>query len=117
MLISFLAPDGPPTNISMEALNSTSISINMSIPVKDLINGIILGYEVSIWNYLDFHSRNYSRFDDEFQSEVEFGNLRKFFNHTVTIKAYTKFGLGVSSEEMVIETLEDSTYQLTVYFC
>lgn len=107
--LSQLAPEGPPTNISILAVNTTAIAINMSLPVEDVVNGIILGYQVTIWSKEDSEVHmNFTRENNgEEQTEVVIGGLRKFFVHNITIKAYTKIGLGVNSTEMTVRTLED----------
>lgn len=93
----------------MKAINSTGILINMSVPIRQQVNGIILRYEVTIWTTEDDPITMIANRSDDNEriTQLVVGGLRKFFNHSVTIKAFTKFGLGVASSEMVIETLEE----------
>jgi len=104
-----LVPEGPPTDISGESVNSTAIAINMSPPTREFINGIVLGYEVTYWTAVDPPKiLSFTREDtDELVTPVVLSGLREMFNYSITIKAYTKFGLGPSSQVIIIETQED----------
>uniref|UniRef100_A0A7M5X0I0 Fibronectin type-III domain-containing protein n=1 Tax=Clytia hemisphaerica TaxID=252671 RepID=A0A7M5X0I0_9CNID len=101
-------PYGPPINVSGNAINSTSITLVMKQPEEHLRNGVILGYQVTYWTNEDAHvSINITRSLDANETNVILWGLRKFFDHNITVRAFTKIGLGPASNVTVIKTLED----------
>ena len=41
-------PDGPPENLQIKALHSTSVLFRLDMPSVEKRNGIIVGYKISI---------------------------------------------------------------------
>ena len=112
-----LAPDASPTNISSLAVKSTSITLTMSPPGKRWVNGIILGYQVTYWTSEDEAvSKNFTRTRSENETRGEISGLRKFFNHNITVKAFTRIGLGPLSDVIVVKTGEDGKCSIRFLF-
>ena len=103
-----LVPYGPPTNITGNAINSTSITMVIYQPEPHLRNGIILGYQVTYWTSEDEHlTINITRSLDADETSIVLRGLRKFFEHNITVRAFTKIGLGPVSNVTIIKTFED----------
>ncbi|XP_066935071.1 uncharacterized protein [Clytia hemisphaerica] len=101
-------PEGPPTNVSYQPVNSTALNITMMIPERHLVNGIILQYKVRYWTTEDAEKTVIvDRAEDDTVTSVVISGLREFFNHSVRISAFTKFGWGPESEETLMLTDED----------
>ena len=80
----------------------------MSPPEKLLQNGIIIGYQVTYWTSEDEEmSLNFTRTGNENETIGEITMLRKFFEHNITVRAFTRVGLGPPAEAIIIKTGED----------
>ncbi|XP_066928943.1 uncharacterized protein [Clytia hemisphaerica] len=116
---TFTAEDVPtsaPFLVTSEAFNSSALSINITIPIRENRNGIIIGYQVTLVNEIEeTFKKNYSvahliqwnntePSGDDILTSVLFGDLKAYFNHTVTVQAFTKVGLGPSSEPFISRT-------------
>ncbi len=93
-------PSGPPRDVSVNALTSSSINIRWSPPLPVERNGIIRGYMVTVTDVnqtLKFSLENTS---------LTVSDLHPYSAYDVTIAAVT-IGVGVRSREYLIITLED----------
>lgn len=89
-------------------MNSTSISLTMSPPEIHLVNGIIIGYQVTYLTSEDEEmSQNFTRTGNENETSVEISMLRKFFDHNITVRAFTRIGFGPPSDVIIVKTGED----------
>lgn len=124
VLHSFLtAPDGPPNGVSGKAYNSTALSINFTSPDRTHRNGIILGYEVTLVNEIEevkiatYPVEKFLYWNElGISSQVIFSGLREYFNHSVTVKAYTSKGLGPPSKPIILRTGEAGNNSLFFLF-
>jgi hypothetical protein len=94
-------PDGPPENLQVETLNTTSILIQWNMPVIDKRNGLIVGYKIAVkendkevWD---------SNVDSEPRRKIISG-LLPGHKYSVRITARTVNGSGPASEWFIAET-------------
>jgi len=91
--------------------------INITLPERDKRNGIITSYKITLVNEIgevfvkDFLCSTHVQWNNtspsvkENTTSVLFSGLRAYFNHTVTIQAYTRKGLGqVQSAPIIART-------------
>ena len=80
----------------------------MQVPERDVVNGIITEYECLYSTSEDASKiEKFSRLKDEVVTTVVISGLRKFFNHTIMVRAHTRIGPGKVSEPTIVKTLED----------
>ena len=94
-------PDGPPENLQVETLNTTSILVQWGLPLVDKRNGLIVGYKIAVkendkqvWN---------SNVDSEPRRKVIAG-LLPGHKYSVRITARTVNGSGPASDWFIAET-------------
>ncbi|MGH0145637.1 UNVERIFIED_CONTAM: hypothetical protein FKN15_009305 [Acipenser sinensis] len=94
------APGSPPFNLTYESISSTKVEVSWIPPLH--ANGIILSYTIEYWNAS--HSLNIS----SNSTTAILSNLRKYTQYCVTVSAYTKFGNGNQTSDILnVTTLED----------
>jgi hypothetical protein len=94
-LISFLAPDDPPLNVTVTAETSSSLSVTWEPPEKDKRNGIIVSYTVCISHE---ESKPCFRQYTTKKKMIVIDNLIDSTKYYVRVLASTKVGRGPYSE-------------------
>ena len=91
----FLAPQGPPLNVTITAESSSSLSVTWEPPKKDKRNGEIVSHIVCI-----SHEENKPCFEEYTTKErmIVIGNLNASTKYYVRVLASTKAGPGFYSE-------------------
>ncbi|KAM4555886.1 uncharacterized protein PAE49_014808 [Odontesthes bonariensis] len=107
------APDGPPLDMTLEALSSRSIRVTWKPPKADLRNGVIRSYAI---NYKGSESMGV-RIQEGFRTiivtatrELEsiiLNNLKPSTKYGVIIQAKTNAGIGPSSAAPLCSTLDE----------
>jgi hypothetical protein len=94
-LIQFLAPEGPPLNVTVTAESSSSLSVTWEPPEKDKKNGIIVSYTVCI-----SHKESKPCFKEQTTEEkmLVIASLNDSTKYYVRVLASTKVGRGNYSE-------------------
>lgn len=98
------APDGPPTNIEMFIMNSTTVHLKWSSPDIQLQNGAITGYNVIV-NWLDIPAnKSMVAINTTVQSATSLimTNLTSGVSYSVQIAAETVVGLGPFSSKVYL---------------
>lgn len=125
-LFYFAVPSDPPSEVTLSALNSTALWVNITLPPRDKRNGIIIGYKVQLTSETnEVHIQEYpcsyivqwnktELFGDENVTRVVFGGLRPYFDYTCTVQAFTRVGLGPLSDPILEKTAE--TGMVFVFF-
>ena len=92
---SFLAPEGPPLNVTITAESSSSLSVTWEPPEEDKRNGEIVNYTVCI-----FQEESKPCFQENTTTKMEkvIGNLNAATKYYVRVLASTKVGRGKYSE-------------------
>ena len=93
--IPFLAPEGPPLNVTVTAESSSSLSVTWEPPEKDKRNGIIDSYTVCI-----SHEESKPCFKEQTTEEkmLVIASLNDSTKYYVRVLASTKVGRGNYSE-------------------
>ena len=100
---------------------SISFYICFKPPALGKRNGIILGYFVG---YKETHSTTQFRFipkdiveddDPEDMVSVLIPNLKKFTEYTVNVKCHNKMGVGPTSPDIKVSTLEDGMHSFLLH--
>lgn len=94
-------PDGPPENLQIETINTTSVLFQWDMPAVEKRNGIIVGYKISIKenDKQIWHSNE----DSEPRKKIING-LLPFHKYSVRVTARTQNGSGPASEWIIAET-------------
>ena len=94
-LIQFLAPEGPPLNVTVTAESSSSLSVTWQPPEKDKRNGIIDSYTACI-----SHEESEPCFKEQNteKKKLVIDNLNASTKYYVRVLASTKVGHGPYSE-------------------
>ena len=110
----FAAPDGPPKTFNVTVTSSTILTVNLSQPEDDLMNGIIRGYKVFYTECDEFGNAIGSEMMIDFEhggQDNTIGEIRYLKQYTwYTLKAlsYTSIGNGPNTSHVeIIRTLED----------
>ncbi|XP_048853649.1 LOW QUALITY PROTEIN: Down syndrome cell adhesion molecule homolog [Brienomyrus brachyistius] len=104
------APDGSPQDVQLEAVTSQSIRVTWKAPKKHLQNGVIRGYQVGYREHSMAGSHQFNVVTTETTGDGEtllLDGLRKFTRYGVVVQAGNSAGMGPSSQEVVVTTLED----------
>ncbi len=112
MIFIYLAPSGPPTNVEITVISATSIKVTWNEVALIDQNGVITMYEVLYTPLEDFGgqiSANTTNVSGLEQSVI-LNYLQEYVNYTITVRAYTLEGPGLSSSEMTVLTSEAGTY-------
>lgn len=100
----FTVPDGPPTNIEMFIINTTTVHLKWSYPEPQLQNGAIIGYNVVV-NWLDIPAnKSMVAINTTVQSATSLimTNLTSGVSYSVQIAAETVVGLGPFSPKVYL---------------
>lgn len=104
-------PSGPPQQVTLKAVTSTSIEVSWGPVLADDRNGIIKGYKV---NYQSLPNGDieleFVNITSQKQGEGEkkiLKNLNEFTNYSISVLAFTEVGDGPSSVAKVKQTLQD----------
>ena len=105
-------PSGPPQQVTLGDVTSTSIKVTWA-PVKfEDQNGIIKGYKV-IYRALP-NGQNVTKVVD-IEKALTIGGLNEFTNYSIRVLAFTAIGDGPLSVAQVKQTLEDSKFVFGIY--
>ncbi|TRY91082.1 hypothetical protein DNTS_014515 [Danionella cerebrum] len=103
-------PEGPPQDVTLEAITSQSIKVTWKAPQKQLQNGVIRGYQVCHREHSTNGSQQFLCISVEATGETEtlsLNNLRKFTEYEVVVQASNSAGPGPASSEVRATTMED----------
>lgn len=104
-------PSGPPQQVTLTAVTSTSIKVSWGPLLANDRNGIIKGYKVNYHSLpngdieLEFVNIT-SQKQDEGEEKI-LQNLNEFTNYSISVLAFTEIGDGPSSVAKVKQTLQD----------
>ncbi|XP_064598583.1 cell adhesion molecule Dscam1-like [Liolophura sinensis] len=103
------APTGPPTNVTVEAIDSQALNISWQMPALGYRNGDIKGYVIGIkqFNTSTPYKEIKRKVDTHFKPVYIISGLEKFTKYLVNIRAYNSRGAGPTSEDVSVLTLED----------
>ena len=113
-LLPFVAPTGPPVNITVVAVNSSSVSVGWIKPDKGVLHGKLVRYEVEHRRVHCNESDPVSVTDGSWQSvnvtntssHTEIGSLAFWSCYEVRMRAVT-VGNGPYSDVLKVRTKED----------
>ncbi|XP_061755744.1 cell adhesion molecule Dscam2-like [Nerophis ophidion] len=106
------APDGPPLDMQLLALSSTSIRVAWKPPSTDLRNGVLQSYSISYREY-DPVSRQLKRWQNQRvratreQETLILTGLKPSTKYGVIIQALTNAGIGPASTLPFVSTLDE----------
>ncbi|XP_063972668.1 protein sidekick isoform X2 [Diachasmimorpha longicaudata] len=108
-------PEAPPTNVRVEAVNSTSIGVWWKPPNPQKINGINQGYKIQAWTGGNFTESNEykflkvppSLFDPLAEQNAVISGLKKYTVYNITVLCFTDPGDGQRSSPIEVRTSED----------
>uniref|UniRef100_A0A8C2E9E7 Cell adhesion molecule DSCAM n=1 Tax=Cyprinus carpio TaxID=7962 RepID=A0A8C2E9E7_CYPCA len=103
-------PDGAPQEVQLEAISSQSIKVTWKPPLKHLQNGLIRSYQVCYREFGTGGSPQYNTINVDTTGDIEtltLDNLKKYTQYEVRVQAANRAGMGPTSEEITITTLED----------
>ena len=106
---TFPAPSGPPVNVTVHEVTSTSLHLVWSEPAPENRNGIIRLYVVIVMSIFDGHAHNYSVHG----TELTLVSLKPFTDYECSVAAST-IELGPFSSPVLIKTLEDGNIEHSV---
>ncbi len=98
------APYHHPQNLSLTALDSTSIRITWEPPPRDLINGVLRYYHVTVYNIINLSVYN-ELIDADSRLDVIVNELHPYYSYNCTVAAVTVAEGPLTSA--VVMTLED----------
>ena len=102
MFLIFVAPSGPPLNITAQASSARTLSITWNPPAAEDRNGIILSYIVNI---TDMETREQMQLTSVSQS-LNVRGLMPFTTYLCNVAASTAIGTGPFSNVTTVQTLE-----------
>uniref|UniRef100_A0A8C2EKA4 Cell adhesion molecule DSCAM n=1 Tax=Cyprinus carpio TaxID=7962 RepID=A0A8C2EKA4_CYPCA len=103
-------PEGPPQDVTLEAISSQSIKVTWKPPLKHLQNGVIRGYQACHREHSINGSHQFICISMEATGETEslsLNNLKKFTEYEVVVQASNSAGPGPASSEVRATTMED----------
>ncbi|KTG42252.1 hypothetical protein cypCar_00015976, partial [Cyprinus carpio] len=103
-------PDGAPQDVQLEAISSQSIKVTWKPPLKHLQNGLIRSYQVCYREFGTGGSPQYNTINVDTTGDIEtltLDNLKKYTQYEVRVQAANRAGMGPTTEEITITTLED----------
>ena len=113
-----LVPSNAPQAVTVSATSSKSIFVSWDPVIADDRNGIIKGYKV---NYQalpngDMAAKflNITKAQQNKRQTVTLDHLNEFTNYSIGVLAFTAFGNGPASVGQVVETLEDSKFNVNI---
>ena len=113
--LHFSVPASPPANISINAINSTSITVNWTEVSEIDQNGIITQYEVMYEPLMTFGFLSVEFIQvDSSNFSLTLMNLEEYVEYNISVRAYTSVGPGPYSVAVVEQTFENGKLQLEV---
>ncbi|XP_017048181.1 protein sidekick isoform X10 [Drosophila ficusphila] len=117
-------PEAPPTNVQVEAINSTAARCRWTPPNPQQINGINQGYKIQAWQrrlidneWKDMERRMMtvppSLIDPLAEQTAILGGLEKFAEYNISVLCFTDPGDGVASIQVPVMTLDDVPDEVT----
>lgn len=111
-------PEAPPTNVRVEAINSTSVRVWWTPPNPQQINGINQGYKIQAWlyNIIDGEETEVeakmltvppSLLDPLAEQSAVMTGLDKYADYNITVLCFTDPGDGTRSDAVYVKTTED----------
>ncbi|XP_070693042.1 cell adhesion molecule DSCAM-like [Pempheris klunzingeri] len=106
------APEGPPLDMQLEALNAHSIKVSWKPPRPEHRNGVLRSYSISYREY-DPASRQFRRWQHlsvsatREQESAILGNLKPSTKYGVLIQAKSNAGIGPASTAPLYSTLDE----------
>ncbi|KAG8182396.1 hypothetical protein JTE90_018287, partial [Oedothorax gibbosus] len=108
-------PQASPTDVRVEAMNSTAVHVWWKPPDPQLINGINQGYKLQTWlgdpesDITPSHTVLVapSPLDPLAEQDSVVGNLEKFTSYRITVLCFTSPGDGPRSDSVQVTTLQD----------
>ena len=102
----FIAPSGPPQNISGIALTSTKIQLSWEPPLSHHQNGVIQSYTITVFEVNT--NTTHEVHQDILNTSITLTGLHPYYEYKLSVAAYT-VGLGPSSF-VYVTTLQDGKY-------
>ena len=102
----FIAPSGPPQNVSGIAVSSTKIQLSWEPPLSHHQNGMIQSYTVTVFEVNT--NTTHEVHQDIYHSSITLTGLHPYYEYKLSVAAYT-VGLGPSSF-VYVTTLQDGKY-------
>ncbi|XP_050742501.1 protein sidekick isoform X6 [Drosophila biarmipes] len=117
-------PEAPPTNVKVEAINSTAARCRWTPPNPQQINGINQGYKIQAWQsrlidgeWKDIERRMMtvppSLIDPLAEQTAVLGGLEKYTEYNISVLCFTDPGDGVASVQVPVMTLDDVPDEVT----
>ncbi|XP_030377973.1 protein sidekick [Scaptodrosophila lebanonensis] len=117
-------PEAPPTQLKVQALNSTAARISWTPPNPQQINGINQGYKIQAWQqrYIEGEPRDVEKrmitvppslIDPLAEQTAILNGLDKFAEYNITVLCFTDPGDGVASSKVYVKTKEDVPDEIT----
>lgn len=110
-VVSFPAPSGPPTNVTVDALSSSSIFITWSPPDQAEQNGIIKHYIVNVTELQYGDSIEYYSVVEQ---ELTVTSLHPHYDYHCLVAAVTVES-GPYSTPYLVTTLQDGKHMYPLY--
>ncbi|XP_063340697.1 protein sidekick-1-like isoform X2 [Pelmatolapia mariae] len=108
------APEGPPLDMQLVALSSSSIKVTWKPPRTELRNGVLRGYNINYREY-DPVAKQFKRWQylhvaaTREQETVTLANLKPSTMYGVLVQAKTIAGVGPASNAPLCSTLDETT--------
>ena len=98
-------PSEPPVILNATSTTSTSIALKWSDRQQD--TALLLGYAILYKKFNERFQVNYMKSVPPNPLEATLDGLQKFTNYTISVFAVTRFGNGVTSLSVSLQTQED----------
>ena len=109
-LLSVLtAPEGPPTNFHVVVLNSTAVEVFWDAPLRNLQNGAILGYNVSVLPQGGTESQYEFPNSTAFEVATIIGGLAPSTMYSFSVIAYNRAGHSPWTAYLRVTTYDEGT--------
>ena len=95
-------PGGPPENFTVEVISSTQIQLTWQPPARDVQNGPIRLFTVSVSEVQT--NTTYSHTSENFTLQLE--SLHPFYEYVCLVAAFT-IGPGPYTSPLIVRTFED----------
>lgn len=105
LFLLFIVPTGPPVNVELQSVTSTSAVISWREPSPDQHNGILLGYSVTVTNAKETIKLQINT-TKIFVSDVVLSPLKPFTTYNVSAAAATINGTGPLSSPLEFTTAQ-----------
>ena len=101
----FTVPTGPPQNIALTDVTSTSLNISWNPPLFSERNGLIIRYDIT---FEELPTNNITKYNTS-DNSIYITNLHPYYNHSFICSAATIIGSGPLSSKDIFLTSEDGT--------